>query len=89
LLNTRRAAHSGQGGGRHGDCRAHVERAARQVDREQLAAARAASDKAIGELVELARRFAAIAESNVPERALLEPPRRSVMGRTWRWLLRN
>src|SRR5262249_11431150 len=39
------------------------ERAARQTDQEQLAAARAAADRATAELVELARRLATIAET--------------------------
>ena len=55
--------------------------AARQANQEQLAAARAAADKAKAELVALAQRLAEIA---VPE-----PPRRSRLGRTWGWFLRN
>jgi hypothetical protein len=67
--------------------------AARQADQEQqLAAARAAADRATAELVELARRLAEIAEkqasAETPE-AEPEPPRRSVAGRAWRWFLRN
>jgi hypothetical protein len=65
---------------------------ARQADLEQLAAARAASDRATAELVELARRLAAIAETQAAaETAEAEPelPRRSVAGRAWRWFLRN
>jgi hypothetical protein len=73
------------------------ERAAQQVDRElqtaqlaqrdaELAAARAAADKATAELVELARRLAQIAEK---QNAEPEPPRRSAAGRAWRWFLRN
>jgi hypothetical protein len=58
------------------------ERAARQADQEQLAAARAAADKATAELVALAQRLAEIAE--IPE-----PPRRSRLGRAWGWFLRN
>jgi hypothetical protein len=50
-------------------------------EREQLAGARAAADRATAELVELARRLAAIAET----RAEPEPPRRGV----WGWFLRN
>jgi len=59
--------------------------AARQADQEQqLAIARAAADKATAELVALAQRLAAIAESEVaPE------PRRSRLGRAWGWFLRN
>ena len=61
------------------------ERTARQADQEQqLAIARAAADKATAELVALAQRLAAIAESEVaPE------PRRSRLGRAWGWFLRN
>jgi hypothetical protein len=73
-----------------------AERAARQADQEQhqdqLAAARAAADKATAELVELARRLAAIAETQAAAEtaeAEPEPPRRSVAGRAWRWFLRN
>jgi hypothetical protein len=66
--------------------------AAQQADRvqhrEQLAAERAArqadADKAIAELVELARRLAAITQKQT-----LEPPQRSAAGRAWRWFLRN
>jgi hypothetical protein len=60
------------------------ERAARQADQEQLAAARAAADRATAELVELAKRLAAIAEtqsSSKMEEAEPEPPRRSKLGR--------
>jgi chromosome segregation ATPase len=60
------------------------ERAARQADQEQLAAARAAADRAMAELVELARRLAAIAETQTSARtaeAEPEPPRRSKLGR--------
>ena len=60
------------------------ERTARQADQDQLTAARAAADKATAELVALAQRLAAIAESEVaPE------PRRSRLGRAWGWFLRN
>jgi capsule polysaccharide export protein KpsE/RkpR len=59
--------------------------AERQSDQEQLAAARAAADKATAELVELARRLAAIAETQAAEP---EPPRRR-LGRAWGWFLRN
>jgi hypothetical protein len=72
------------------------ERAARQADQEQhqeqLAAERAArqadraAGKATAELVELARRLAEIAEKQTSEP---EPPRRSAVGRAWRWFLRN
>jgi hypothetical protein len=62
--------------------------AARQADQEQqLAAARAAADKGTAELVELARRLAEIAEAQTAEES--EPPRRSAVGRAWRWFLRN
>jgi hypothetical protein len=61
--------------------------AARQADQDQLVAARAAADKATAELVELARRLAAIAETQAA--AEPEPPRRSVAGRAWGWFLRN
>ena len=57
------------------------ERAARQVDQEQLAAARAAADRATAELVELAKRLAAIAEthsSSKLEEAEPEPPQRKL-----------
>jgi hypothetical protein len=53
---------------------------------EQLAAARAAADKATAELVELARRMGEIAEKQTVEPEL---PRRSAAGRAWRWFLRN
>jgi hypothetical protein len=52
--------------------------AARQTDQEQLAAARAAADKATAELATLAQRLAEIAEAQTAE-----PPRRSRMGRAW------
>jgi len=62
------------------------ERAGRQTDQEQhqeqLAAARAAADKATAELVELARRLAAIAETQTS--AEPEPPRHWAI-RAWRW----
>jgi uncharacterized small protein (DUF1192 family) len=58
--------------------------AARQADQEQqLAAARAAADKATAELVELARRLAAIAETQTS--AEPEPPRHWAI-RAWRWM---
>jgi hypothetical protein len=63
-----------------------TERTARQADQDQLAAARAAADKATAELVDLARRLAQIAESQAV--AEPEPPRRK-LGRAWRWFLRN
>jgi chromosome segregation ATPase len=67
--------------------------AARQADQEQqLVAARAASDRATAELVELARRLAAIAEMQASAETAEEepePPRRSAVGRAWRWFLRN
>lgn len=67
--------------------------AARQADQEQqLVAARAAADRATAELVELARRLAAIAETQASAKtaeAETEPPRRSAVGRAWRWFLRN
>ena len=51
-------------------------------------AARAASDKATAELVELARRLAAITETQTStETAEVEP--RSKLGRAWGWFLRN
>jgi hypothetical protein len=57
---------------------------------EQLAEAHAAADLATTKLVALAQRFATIAEerSTKPE-ATPEPPRRSAMGRAWKWFLRN
>jgi chromosome segregation ATPase len=64
------------------------ERAARQADQEQLAAARAAADRATAELVELARRLAAIAETQTSAEtaeAQPEPPRRWAI-RAWRWM---
>jgi uncharacterized coiled-coil protein SlyX len=64
------------------------ERAARQADQEQLAAARAAADKATAELVELARRLAAIAETQTSAEtaeAEPEPPRHWAI-RAWRWM---
>jgi hypothetical protein len=58
---------------------------ARQADHDQqLAAARAAADKATAELVELARRMADIAENQAAE----PEPRRGA-ARAWRWFLRN
>jgi len=60
------------------------ERAARQADQEQLAAARAAADRATAELVELAKRLAAIAETQTSAgtaEAEPEPPQRSKLGR--------
>jgi chromosome segregation ATPase len=67
--------------------------AARQADQEQqLVAARAAADRATAELVELARRLAAIAETQASAEtaeADPEPPRRSAVGRAWGWFLRN
>ena len=68
------------------------ERAARQTDQEQLAAARAAADRATAELVELARRLAEIAEAQAAAESAdsePEPPRRSKLGRAWGWFLRN
>ena len=68
------------------------ERAARQTDQEQLAAARAAADKATAELVELVKRLAAIAKTQTSAgtvEAEPEPPRRSKLGRAWGWFLRN
>jgi DNA primase len=59
------------------------ERTARQSDQEQLAAARAAAGKATAELVELARRLAAIAETQTS--AEPEPPRHWAI-RAWRWM---
>jgi hypothetical protein len=55
-------------------------------------AARAAADKATAELVELARRLAAITETQTSAEtaeAQPEPPRRSKLGRAWGWFLRN
>ena len=60
------------------------ERTARQADQEQLAAARAAADRATAELVELARWLAQIAETQAAAEsaeAEPEPPRRSKLGR--------
>jgi hypothetical protein len=62
--------------------------AARQVDQEQQLTARAAADRATAELVELARRLAAIAETQTAG-AESELPRRSRLGRAWGWFLRN
>ena len=59
------------------------ERTARQADQDQLAVARAAADKATAELVELARRLAAIAETQTS--ADPEPPRHWTI-RAWRWM---
>jgi hypothetical protein len=58
---------------------------------EQLAAARAAADKATAELVTLAQRLAAVAESQKADaaKAVPEPPRRSRLARGWAWFLRN
>jgi len=68
------------------------ERAARQADQEQLAAARAAADRATAELVELVKRLAAIAKTQTSAgtvEAEPEPPRRGKLGRAWGWFLRN
>ena len=57
----------------------------RALHQEQLAAAMA-------QLVELAQRMAAIAEMQAAAEtaeAEPEPPRRSAVGRAWRWFLRN
>jgi hypothetical protein len=51
----------------------------------ELAAERMRADAATAELVELARRLAAIAETQAAEP---EPPRRR-LGRGWGWFLRN
>ena len=59
------------------------ERTARQADQDQLAVARAAADKATAELVELARRLAAIAETQTS--AEPEQPRHWAI-RAWRWM---
>jgi hypothetical protein len=73
-----------------------AERAARQADQDrhqdQLVAARAAADRATAELVELARRLPAIAETQTSAETVeaeSEPPRRSAVGRAWGWFLRN
>jgi hypothetical protein len=59
----------------------------RSAHQEQLAAARAAADKATAELVELARRLAAIAGAHAAELVAAEPTplRRGFIG----WFLRN
>ena len=60
------------------------ERAARQADQEQLAVARAAADRSTAELVELAKRLAAIAKTQTSAgtaEAEPEPPQRSKLGR--------
>ena len=57
------------------------ERAARQADQEQLAAARAAADRATAELVELVKRLAAIAKPQTSAgtaEAEPEPPQRKL-----------
>jgi len=57
------------------------ERAARQADQEQLAAARAAADRATAELVELVKRLAAIAKTQTSAgtaEAEPEPPQRKL-----------
>ena len=63
-----------------------TERSARQADeaqhRDELAAARAAAVKASAELVDLARRLAAFAETQTS--AEPEPPRHWAI-RAWRW----
>jgi hypothetical protein len=73
--------------------RRDAEQAAQLLQRdEQLAAARAAADKATAELVALAQRLAAIAEGQASSRDDVrpEPPRRhSRLGRAWSWFLRN
>ena len=61
-----------------------AERTARQTDQvQQLVAARAAADRATAELVELARRLAAIVEAEIV------PKWQSRLGRAWGWFLRN
>ena len=58
------------------------ERAARQADQEQLAVARAAADRSTAELVELAKRLAAIAKTQTSAgTAEAEPEPRSKLGR--------
>ena len=52
----------------------------------QLVTERERADRAIAEFVELARRLAAIAETQATADA--EPPRRK-LGRAWGWFLRN
>jgi hypothetical protein len=59
----------------------------RAAHRDELVAARAAADKATAELVELARRLAALAESQAEPEP--EPARRSVGRRALGWFLRN
>jgi hypothetical protein len=56
----------------------------------ELVVARAAADRATAELVELARRLAAIAEAKPDKSVEAEPelPRRR-LGRAWGWFLRN
>jgi chromosome segregation ATPase len=105
---TRQAELAGERAARQADQEQHqeqlaAERTARQTDQEhaaarqadqeqQIAAARAAADRGTAELVELARRLAAIAETQTsaePAEAEPEPPRRSKLGRAWGWFLRN
>jgi hypothetical protein len=64
------------------------ERTARQADQEQLAVARAAADRSTAELVELAKRWAALAESQTAADVEPEPPRRK-LGQALRWFMRN
>jgi uncharacterized small protein (DUF1192 family) len=89
-----RAVHQDQLAAERAGRQADQERAAAgQADQEQqLAAARAAADRGTAELVELARRLAALAETQASAEtaeAGPEPPRRSAVGRAWRWFLRN
>jgi hypothetical protein len=59
----------------------------RAARRDELAVARAAADRSTAELVDLARRLAAIAEQGAAE-SEPEPPRRK-LGQAWRWFMRN
>jgi hypothetical protein len=75
--------HCGFRGLRTGVAEFAGERTARQAAQEQLAVARAAADRATAELVELARRLAAIVEAEIV------PKWQSRLGRAWGWFLRN
>ena len=61
----------------------------RAAHRDELVAARAAADKATAELVELARRLAAVAEAQAAADVEPESPRRSMGLRALGWFLRN
>jgi hypothetical protein len=72
------------------ELRAHVSTLQGDVARleGELARAQAIADRSTNELVELARRLAAIAEVQTAAESEPEPPRRK-LGQAWRWFMRN